>query len=371
MNTRSKMRVVLPVLGALGCGAAKSTPLPASADPLADGPYGVAHQALELDGLRALRVEAWMPAATAGEPRPIAAAYVDDTEQRATYEALLQAAPAGCPSTTTRADAAAAVAAGPFPVVLFSHCSGCTRFSSVTAIERLVSHGFVVVAADHAGDTLFDSLSGAALPLSSATLQLRLDDQQALLDALFSPPSGGWAAVAEVSDLDAIGALGHSFGSVTSGLLAQEDPRVRAVIGVGAPMENPLLAGVEMESLDLPVLLVELDEDNTITEAGNALIRSNAEEPPGPAFLATLPDAGHFSVSDLAGLTPDFMPGCGEDQRQTAPGQSFTYLPPSAGLPLLGALSVAFFDEHLRDGQGALLRLDLPNGATVTQTAPR
>jgi dienelactone hydrolase len=192
----------------------------------------------------------------------------------------------GCPSTATRADPAAQAADGPFPVVVFSHCSGCVRFSSVTASERLVSHGFVVLAADHAGDTLFDGLAGDPLPLSTATLQLRLSDQQALLDALEAPPSGAWAAVAELADLSRIGAMGHSFGSVTTGLLAQEDDRVRAALGVGAPMENPLLAGVEMENLDLPLLLVLLAEDNSITEVGNGLIRSNAAEPPGPAFLA-------------------------------------------------------------------------------------
>lgn len=362
---------MLPLVGLLACGAKPAEPLAADADPWEDGPYGVKRQALDLGGGRSLRVEAWVPAAAAGDPAPIAEAYLDDDAQRATYEELLAAAPAGCPSTTTRADPTAEAAAGPFPVVLFSHCSGCVRFSSVTAVERLVSHGFVVLAADHAGDTLFDSLAGDQLPLNSATLDLRLRDQQAILDALEAPPSGGWAEVAAVADLDQIGAMGHSFGSVTTGLLAQEDPRVRAALGVGAPMENPLLAGVEMEQLDLPLLLVLLAEDNTITEVGNDLLRSNAAEPPGPAFLAEVADAGHFSVSDLAGLTDGLMPGCGEDQRQTAPGQSFTYLPPSAGLPLLGALSVAFFDEHLRADRGALLRLDLPTSATLTQTAPR
>ena len=363
---------MLPLGLLLACGGApKGGALTASADPWEDGPYGVGRSALSLDLGRELRVEAWFPAAAAGQASPIEEAYLDDPDQQATYAALLAEAPVGCPSTATRADPAAQAADGPFPVVVFSHCSGCVRFSSVTAIERLVSHGFVVLAADHAGDTLFDSLAGDPLPLSTATLQLRLSDQQALLDALEAPPSGAWAAVAELADLSRIGAMGHSFGSVTTGLLAQEDDRVRAALGVGAPMENPLLAGVEMENLDLPLLLVLLAEDNSITEVGNGLIRSNAAEPPGPAFLAEVADAGHFSVSDLAGLTDDLMPGCGEDQRQTAPGQSFTYLPPRAGLPLLGALSVAFFDEHLRGEDQALVRLDLPAGTTLNQTAPR
>jgi dienelactone hydrolase len=345
----------------IACGGApKGGALAASADPWEDGPYGVGGSALSLDLGRELRVEAWFPAKTAGAASAIEKAYLDDPDQQSTYAALLEDAPV-----------IAEAADGPFPVVVFSHCSGCVRFSSVTAIERLVSHGFVVLAADHAGDTLFDGLAGDQLPLNTATLQLRLSDQQALLDALEAPPSGGWASVAALADLDRVGAMGHSFGSVTTGLLAQEDDRVRAALGVGAPMENPLLAGVEMESLALPLLLVLLAEDNSITEVGNELIRSNAAEPPGPAFLAEVADAGHFSVSDIAGLTEGLMPGCGEDQRQTAPGQSFTYLPPSAGLPLLGALSVAFFDEHLRGEDEALIRLDLPAGTTLTQTAPR
>ena len=354
-----------------GCGAEPAEKAEATADPWAAGPYPVGHRRVAVPGLRSLTVELWYPAAAEGVGAPMPEAYAEEDDQRAVYEELLARAPAGCPSIEAASASDAAVEAGSWPAVLFSHCSGCARFSSATVMERLASHGFVVAAPDHPGDTLWDRLDGSAAPLDTATLELRAQDQAAVLDALLSPPDARWAEVTERIDAERIGAMGHSFGSVTTGLLSQRDPRVRAAIGVAAPMENPLLRGVSMAELDLPLLLVLAEEDNSIQEPGNTLLRANAAAAAGPAWLAEVPDAGHWSFSDLAGLTEGLMPGCGEGERQTAPGQTFSYLPPTEGLDLLGALSVAFFNEQLRGRDGALEALALPAGtATLTQTAP-
>lgn len=354
-----------------GCGAEPAEKAAATADPWAAGPYPVGHRRVALPGLRPLVVELWYPAQGGGAGAPMPEAYSEDDVQQGVYEELLRSAPAGCPSTEAASALDAAVEPGAWPAVVFSHCSGCARFSSATVMERLASHGFVIAAPDHPGDRLWDRLDGSAAPLDSATLELRAQDQAAVLDALLSPPDARWAELTEQVDAGRIGAMGHSFGSVTTGLLAQRDDRVRAALGVAAPMENPLLRGVSMAELDLPLLLVLAEEDNSIQEPGNTLLRANAAAAAGPAWLAEVPDAGHWSFSDLAGLTEGLMPGCGEGERQTAPGQSFSYLPPAEGMGLLGALSVAFFNEQLRGREGALEALELPAGAaTLTQTAP-
>ena len=360
---------LLSPLGLAACGADPAEKAEATADPWAAGPYPVGHRQVALPGLRPLTVELWYPAQAGGVGAPMPEAYAEDDAQQAIYEGLIESAPAGCPTTEAASARDAAVEAGAWPAVVFSHCSGCARFSSATVMERLASHGFVIAAPDHTGDTLWDRLDGDGAPLDTATLELRALDQAAVLDALLSPPDAQWAEVAELVDAERIGAMGHSFGSVTTGLLSQRDDRVRAAIGVAAPMENPLLRGVSMAELGLPLLLVLAQEDNSIMELGNNLLRDNATAAAGPTWLVEVPDAGHWSVSDLAGLTPSLMPGCGEAERQTAPGESFSYLPPEDGMNLLGALSVAFFNEHLRGRDGAFEALDLsPAAATRTQT---
>src|SRR5262252_3210326 len=44
----------------------------------------------------------------------------------------------------------------PFPLIAFSHGNGGVRFQNTFQTERLASHGFVVVAPDHTGNTILD-----------------------------------------------------------------------------------------------------------------------------------------------------------------------------------------------------------------------
>ncbi|MCB9744005.1 MAG: prolyl oligopeptidase family serine peptidase [Alphaproteobacteria bacterium] len=324
----------------------------------AAGPYGVSARSLVVEDEargRSLNVEVWAPAA-ASEGHDVLD-FLTTGERRSQYEALLSSAPEGCPSTRAQATRDAAPAEGPWPLVLFSHCHSCTRFSSFTVAERLASHGFVVAAPDHDGDALWDELAGAPGELTTATLSLRGQDQQAVLEAALS------GALGVEIDPDAVGAMGHSFGAVTTGWMLQEDPRVRAGLLMGAPAENPLIGGVSMEAIEEPMLFLLLVEDNSITELGNQLIRDNFEVAPSPSWKLELADAGHWSVSDLTGLIEGFMPGCGEDQRQTDRDEVFTYLDPATARGAAAATATAFFDAQLRGGQGAeYLALGRPEG---------
>lgn len=67
-------------------------------------------------------------------------------------------APAECVAKTTGATRGAAPEAGPYPLVVYTHCYTCTRWSAHAVVEGLVSHGLVVLSADH------DSRSCAATP---------------------------------------------------------------------------------------------------------------------------------------------------------------------------------------------------------------
>ncbi|MEZ4367547.1 MAG: hypothetical protein R2939_14910 [Kofleriaceae bacterium] len=260
-------------------------------------------------------------------------------------------APAGCPTATVEVAVDAPPAtppAGGFPLVLLSHCHECTRLSQVSTARRLATHGFVVLAVEHTGNTLWNQLAGDGVELSEAFLAVRAADVIAVLDAAGDAPLGLGATL----DLARVGVVGHSYGAVTAGLVAQRDARIGAAAALAAPMENPLLPGVTVADLAVPLLFEVAVEDNSITELGNLFIRNNFEDAPGPAWKLELADAGHWSVSDLVGLVPAFAAGCGDGVRQTDE-TPFTYLAPTVGRAIAAATVTAFFAATLRSEPGA------------------
>ena len=82
-------------------------------------------------------------------------------------------------------------------------------------------------------------------------------------------------------------------------------------------------------------------------------------------------DAGHWSVSNLVGLIDGFMPGCGEDQRQTDPDEAFTYLDIDVARRLAGAYALAFFDLHVRGNADAAAYLASPEPAEWVEISAR
>lgn len=115
-------------------------------------------------------------------------------------------------------DAAPDTASGPYPLVIFSHGSGGMRFQSLYLTEHLASHGFVVIAADHPGNTVQDALfsgSDAAflegLIRNFGTRPLDVLRQIAYLDTL---PAA--SPLAGLVDMERIAVSGHSFGGYTA-----------------------------------------------------------------------------------------------------------------------------------------------------------
>lgn len=320
----------------------------------ASGAYTPArHTSVVLDAARGrtLNIETWYPADSAPVDSSVLELVVDESD-RAAYQDLLAAAPVDCPTLTTIAVVDAVPLVGAWPVIGMSHCHECTRFSTVSVAERLASHGFVVVAPDHAGNTLFDALRGDALPLDTDTLALRAGD---LAFALSETLAAKLVPELE-TDSTRVGVFGHSFGAVTAGLVLQEQLGQLggpvAGMFVGAPPENPFLAGVAVETLVAPLLFETLAEDHSVGAAGNLLIENNFAEAPSTAWHFVLADAGHWSPSDLVGLTEDFMPGCGSDNRQAA-GEAFEYLDPLVGRNVTASLAAGFFGAYVaKDSQG-------------------
>lgn len=349
----------------LACHASPEDSSELPFDPLVSGPWSVGrsqHSLVDEVRERSLPVLLWYPTEQAAQAHPIAD-LVTEAGDRSSYEALLAQAPADCPTRELSDAADAPPAPGPWPLVGMSHCHGCTAFSMAAVAALLASHGYVVVAPEHVGNTLFDELEGTGLPLDTDTLDLRVGDLGFSLDAAVDGQLG-----VEI-DPGRIGLLGHSFGAVTVGKLLQvrqggtSAPSVAMM--VGAPAENPLLPGVDIASIEAPLLFELLAEDHSVGVPGNTLIASNFAEALGPAWLAELADAGHWSPSDLVGLTDGFMPGCGSDVRQEGGGE-FDYLPPAEGRGLTAALALAFMATNLDGDERARAWLADPGLSELT-----
>jgi len=347
----------------------------AAIDYTAPGPFVVGNTRFVLPaGERSLPVEIWYPAdaaaaADAAKGRPIAEFVAEGADRLAFEDLLAKLSPAGKIGTRLQTSSAldgALAAGGPWPLLVFSHCHSCTRFSAFSVAEHLASHGFIVAAPDHVGNTLFDELAGDSAVIGEEFLKVRRADLGAVLDAMLDARSPTVpASLRGQSDAARVGAIGHSFGAASVGRLAQEDPRVRAAMPIAAPIENPFFPGNKIADIHVPLLTILAEEDNSIGALGNNLIVSNFKSANPPIRLVRVRDAGHWNFTDICGLIDGFAPGCGEGVRQSVPGEAFTYLDIAVGRGIARAYALAFFDRYLRDAPEAAAYLDAPDPADV------
>lgn len=326
------------------------------------GPYGVGHTTTELALVddRIGRVQWWYPTRQSFEGEPTSLSDLEPPgAERDMLAALLDSAPDECTRKWVLSLGPTEPLEGPWPVVVFSHCNNCTRYSSAFIAERLASWGFVVVAPDHAGNTLFDELAGTSVGVSPEFLATRGDDIGRVIDAIEADGADVPETLHGQLDIGRLGMMGHSFGSVTAGWVTERDDRVRATVAIAAPMENPLLPGVTIANIDTPVLMLLAQEDNSILEIGNNLLRGNYEDAAAPAWLVEFVDAGHWSYSDICALVDAFDPGCGEATRQTN-GEPFTYVDIDETRARSSDWISTFFAAYLLEDADALAWLAAP-----------
>lgn len=219
-------------------------PRPAGAvdDPGLTGPWNVGHTELDIvDASRAdrtLPLDVWYPVDAP-----------DWTGAFAVYALLGELGPV---SGLAKTDAALSDA-GPWPLIVFSHGFGGVNVQSTHLCEHLASHGFVVVAPEHTGNTQSDMSSPdpAADRFPDVAFVI---DSMALKNATPADPFFGLVDTSEV------GVAGHSFGGLTATMMASgfgpdpADTRVTVIMPVAAA--NSFLSDAQLESVTIPTLLM-------------------------------------------------------------------------------------------------------------------
>jgi predicted dienelactone hydrolase len=201
---------------------------------------------------------------------------------------------------------------GPLPLVLHSHSSGGGRRQSSFLCEHLASHGYVVAAADHVGNTAADFAASAARAAAGvqstpaereANLRRiiadRVPDLRFLLDQLLSGAAGD-----VVIDDQRIGLAGWSFGGWAVLATPEVDDRVRAIAALAPAGNSKPLPGIIPATLtfewqrEVPTLFLAAERDQFIPLDG---IRELFERTPSRKRLFILRSADHSHFADDVG----------------------------------------------------------------------
>ena len=313
--------------------------------PDAPGPYSVGNSQYEIvDPSRAdrpLPLQVWYPV----DPG-------DEGDTSAFYPLL---AALGIPSPLATVDPPVSDERGR-ALIVFSHGSGGFNIQSINLCETLASHGFIVAAPNHTGNTTTDS---SAPFLQSAAD--RPQDVSFVIDHMLARSATLGDAFEGRVRHKGFGVAGHSFGGYTALAMASgwttipADPRVSAIMPI-APASG-LFTDAELQSIRRPVMLLSGTFDTTTPIVDNTT-RPASLIPSPMVYRADVLTATHTHFANIcdiadalinAGITPDLWAVIGA-AALTQPYLE-TCVPPA--FPLVEAqriqnlYAVSFFRRHL------------------------
>jgi dienelactone hydrolase len=339
-----------------------------SYDPFVRGPLPVGVRTFQWTDPardRPLAVETWYPATDAERGRDLDAATWDQYELIPGFPPGWQEAVRDAPPRDSR-----------YPLVVFSHGYGAHRRQSTFLCTHLASHGYVVAAMDHTGNTVFEIIQAMMQAQMGTLPPLDIDahlaelvpprplDASFVIDRLV-------AGVAGIPAVDAarIGMAGHSFGGWTTLMTAGRDGRIRAALPLapaGGP--SPLPTRALWEALDfdwtreVPTLFLVADGDTLLPLRG---MRELYARTPAPKRMLILENADHMHFCDQIDQIHELfrmMPPPIFDQLAPSIRPIGELCTPERAYHFNRGLGLAHMDAHVRgmEGAAAFLAGDLP-----------
>jgi len=307
-------------------------------DPFARGTYPVGVRTIEVydaERDRMLPTEVWYPATSAYVGQDLADATKD------VYEPL-----ANLPPSFQNAVRDADEADGGIPIA-FSHGVAGHRRQSTHLCTHLASHGYVVAAPDHVGNTLADLMHQFLSGPSGADL-LELFIQSGL-----DRPIDILRVLDAVGGEEPVGVCGHSFGGWTTLAVADQDERIAAALPL-APGggDAGTIEGVDLRDTldlawdrDIPTLILAAELDSLIPVAGVKDLFSRLASARG---LAVLGAADHWHFCDNVEEVHDLMVGLSTGLGVSGIVPSSELCPGEAAGSFTTGLATAHFDAHLK-----------------------
>ena len=262
------------------------------------------------------------------------------------------------------------------PFVIYSHGSGGEGLLGYPYGELMASHGWVLVAPNHAGNTALDPFLDSVAPAARTTLD-RPNDITAIIDEFESGLSGD--DLEGKADTSQVYVVGHSVGGYTAFAAAGADvdfdafiagcdgttsescdllanPNIEAAYraGFGDPRvvaiapQAPAIRRVpqsELAALEVPTLLMSGRLDQTTTQEGSAEPAWAGVDYPGDIWV-DMPRGAHFTFITICDDLPEavrdiLQSGTSED------GCGDEFIPTTEAVPVLTAYVLAFGRLHV------------------------
>lgn len=258
-------------------------------EPEARGPWAVGVRTVRVGRLD---VEVWYPAAAGSEAGATRAVYdvrqwLPPSQQPVIPDADNPWQPCECARDLPIDDAH-----GPYPVIAFVHGTAAFRTQSLSMMTHWASRGFVVVAADHPGLFLGDSLATLGGCPDEPTGARDLEGDVRAVLAAVSASSGDLAFLATRIDATRVGLAGHSAGGVVASLT--DLPGVRVIASLAS--SGPAIASATLESS----LFVAAASDRVVPYMSSLDAYAGS---PSPRRFLGITNSGHLAPSDLCDLT--------------------------------------------------------------------
>jgi len=199
------------------------------------------------------------------------------------------------------------------PLLFFSHGFSSNRFQNYTMAAYLASHGYIVIAPDHACNSIATLTPDDVVILNVLYTVKALPDRKAdlifLIDIFTENPPEMFAGRLDAAH---IGLFGHSFGGITVSETIKIEPRASAMIQLAAFGFPPVPAEVKAPSMYFS------GREDKVMHPYEFLHNAYIEQMPPPKLQLEFFDTGHFTFSDLCRFVPRLMAsgnGCGTETR--------------------------------------------------------